>query len=258
MLAHGQSVRRLREVGDVTISVVDNLLQYYPASVTDRDRAAARRQWNLNSWVLLDALFKAELGDEFREHFESRENADFSHVRDGDLDVVASPVDEFGVNYFTSFKVAADPDDPERRERIMAADGPQSPFGWTIDPRGLLDSLRVLADRWTGELPLFIGECGIGQIDSPRPDGRVRDPGRVEYLYLHLDKVLDAIDEGIPVTGFYVWSLMDNYEWDDGYAKRFGLHYTHYDRPEKYTIKDSGRWYAELCRTGELSPDLPD
>ena len=259
MLAHGQAVARLREThDDFEISAVDNLLQYYCASVTDADRAATRRQWTLNSWVFLDALFKGELNEDFRRHYVEVEGADFDHVRPGDLEAIHQRLDLFGVNYFTSFEVAADPDDPGRAERILPAPGPRSPFGWTIDPAGMLDALRELKVRYTGDLPLFIGECGIGQIDSPRPDGRVRDPERIEYLRLHLDKVLDAIDEGIPVEGFYVWSLMDNYEWDDGYDKRFGLHYTHYDRPETYTIKDSGRWYSELCRTGELPPDPPD
>ena len=255
MLGHGQSVHRIREAVDgATISVVDNLLQYYPATVTDADREATDRQWRINSWYLLDALFHGRIDDAFRHHHEKVLGADFDHVEDGDLETIGAPFDEFGVNYFTSFSVADDPEDPGRAEKISPAPGPQSPFGWTLDPHGMLLALRELRDRYTGDMPIFVGECGIGQIDTPGPDGRVKDPERIDYLEAHLGKVLDAIDEGIPVTGFYVWSLMDNYEWDDGYEKRFGLYYTRYENPATYLIKDSGEWYARVC-TGNALPE---
>lgn len=254
MVAHGDAVARLREADeDCTISVVDNLLQYYRATVTDADRLAARRQWTDGAYYLLDALFKGELNQDFYQHYTEREGVGFDHIHDGDMDRIHQEFDEFGVNYFTSFNVADDPDNPGRNAIVSPSPGPQSPFGWTIDPHGMLTALRELKENYTGDMPLFIGECGIGQIDYPRPDGSVRDPERVDYLRQHLSKVLDAIDEGIPIKGFYVWSLMDNFEWQEGYLKRLGLFYTQYHRPEEYLIKDSGQWFAEVCKTNELS-----
>ena len=253
LLAHGRSVRQLRAASsDFEVSFVDNLLRYTPATVTDADRNATARQLDLNTYYLLDCLFKGELRSSFVEHQTATLGHNFDHVRDGDLDVISSPIDKFGVNYFTSFVVADSENKPGKDETVKAAPGPRSDFGWTIDPHGMLLSLRALRDHYTGDLPLFIGECGIDNADYVNPDGAVNDAQRTDYLYQHLLKVHAAIEEGIPVEGFYVWSLMDNYEWQAGYRKRFGLFYTHYDRPAQYTLKDSGKWYAELCRSGRL------
>ena len=250
LLAHGQSVERLRAAGDYSISLVDNLLAYYPATVKDADRLATEHQREDHAHYLLDAVFEGVLRGSFRERYE-KQGLNFDHVRDTDLATIARPIDRFGVNYFTSFNVSHDPDDP-RGIAVSPAPGPQSPFGWTIDPHGLLEALRMLHRDYTADLPLFIGECGVGQVDYPDPNGEVLDHGRIDYLRRHLEKVRTAMDEGIPVRGFYVWSLMDNFEWQEGYRKRFGLFYTHYDRPAEYTIKASGKWFAELCKTGVL------
>ena len=251
LLAHGQSVERLRAAGDYSISLVDNLLPYYPATVTDADRDAAAHQWEDLAYYPLDAVFKGKLRNSFRERYEAK-GLRFDHVREGDLRTISQPIDRFGVNYFTSFNVSHDPDDP-RGIAVSAAPGTQSPFGWTIDPQGLLEALRMLRRDYTHELPLFIGECGVGQVDYPDPNGEVIDRGRIDYLRQHLEKVHTAIAEGIPVEGFFVWSLMDNFEWQEGYRKRFGLFYTRYDRPAEYTIKASGQWYAEVCKTAVLA-----
>ena len=254
MVAHGESVGRIRAaVPHAEISLVDNYLYYYPATVSADDRNACDRQWDINTYYLLDAVFKGTMNQRFHHHVTKTMGLNFDHVREGDFAIISTPFDKFGVNYFTSFNVADSTDNPGKDEVISPAPGPQSPFGWTLDPVGLRRALNELRDRYTGDLPLFIGECGIGQIDYPSPDGRVHDPERIDYLYEHLTQIHHAITEdSIPVEGFYVWSLMDNYEWDDGYKKRMGLYYTQYNNPAEYLRKDSGEWYGELCRTGVL------
>ena len=257
MLAHGKAARRIREVvPQAEVSLVDNLLQYYPATITAADRDATDRSWTINAWYLLHALFKGEYYEPFLTYFRDHHDCNFDHLRPGDLDVIGTPLDKFGVNYFTSFVVSDAPDAPGADQKISAAPGPRSDYGWTIDPRGMTEALRKLKRDFTGDLPLFIGECGIGNYDYPDPTGRVNDRARIDYLHQHLEQVLVARGEGIPVKGFYVWSLMDNYEWDNGYKKRMGLFYTQYHQPAKYLIKDSGKWYAELCKTGRLREEL--
>ena len=253
LLAHGHAVERIRAtVPNAEVTLVENLLKYYPKTMTAADRNAAARQHIENDLYLLDAVFKGKLNQNFTDFYEQQWNCNFNHVKDGDLAQINQPLDQFGVNYFTSFCAADDPEQPGKSEVISAAPGPQSPFGWTIDPVGLLDALRDLKRDYTGDLPLFIGECGIGGFDYPSPDGAVHDPKRIDFLYKHLEQLNAAMEEGIKITGFYIWSLMDNYEWDNGYNKRMGLFYTQYNRPEEYLIKDSGKWFAELTRTGEL------
>ena len=253
MVAHGRAVEQIRNtVEGCSITVVDNLLQYYPKTMTAADRNATARQQVENDYYLLDAVFHGKLNETFVEHYQQQHGCNFDHIRPGDLEQINQEFDQFGVNYFTSFCAADDPDNPGKAELISAAPGPQSPFGWTIDPVGMLDALRDLKKRYTKELPIFIGECGIGGFDYPSPDGAVHDPERIKFLEQHLEQLSIAMEEGIPIKGFYIWSLMDNFEWDDGYNKRMGLFYTQYNRPEEYLIKDSGKWFAELCRTGEL------
>ena len=254
LIAHGESVRRIRAaVPNAEVSLVDNYLWYYPATVSNEDRNAAKRQFTLNTYYLLEAVFNGRIHTDAHKFLTENHGIDFGFVREGDFDTISVPIDKFGVNYFTSFAVSDDPAQPGKNEKIAPAPGPQSPFGWTIDPVGLRMALNELRDNYTKDLPLFIGECGIGAIDYPSSDGRVHDPERIDYLYKHLEQVDYAIrEDGIPVEGFYVWSLMDNYEWDNGYRKRMGLYYTKYEDPAEYLKKDSAEWFAQLCRTGQL------
>ena len=253
LLAHGKSVQQLRAASnEIEISFVDNLLRYTPATVSDADRRATDRQLDMNTYYLLDCLFKGEMRESFVRHNVDVQGCNFNHVQSSDLDIISTPFDKFGVNYFTSFVVADSKEKPGKDEKVKAAPGPKSDLGWTIDPHGLLLSLRSLRDHYTGDLPLFIGECGIDNADYVNPAGEVNDSERVDYLRQHLHKVHRAIDEGIPIKGFYVWSLMDNFEWQAGYKKRFGLFYTPYQSPGQFVIKKSGKWFAELAKTGEL------
>ncbi len=130
--------------------------------------------------------------------------------------------------------------------------GERTEMGWTIDPTGLYD----LIQRYTREapgLPLYITENGAAYDDKPDPDGRVHDPERIAYLHGHLAEVRRAIADGADVRGYYLWSLMDNFEWAYGYGKRFGAVYVDYATLER-TPKSSARWYAEVARTGTLPP----
>jgi beta-glucosidase len=131
--------------------------------------------------------------------------------------------------------------------------GPYTDMGWRIEPSAFRD-LLVRTARAYPSIPLMVTENGACYPDGPDPvDGRVRDARRVDYLHSHLGAVLDAIDLGADIRGYYVWSLLDNFEWALGYAKRFGIVHVDYETLAR-TPKDSFHWYAALARSGSLLP----
>ena len=125
-------------------------------------------------------------------------------------------------------------------------DTPLTAMGWGVDPDGLVDLLRRLHREYDGP-PLYFTENGAAYDDVVQPDGAVHDPQRTAYLAAHLDGCASAIADGVPLRGYFVWSLMDNFEWAHGYSKRFGLVHVDYATQER-RVKDSGRWYADLIR----------
>ncbi|MFH0244216.1 GH1 family beta-glucosidase [Streptomyces sp. HK10] len=192
---------------------------------------------------------------------------DWSFVRDGDLADIHQPLDALGINYYTPTLVSASADQKLPR-RDGHGGGEQSPWpaaediafhqtpgettdmGWTIDPTGLHD-LLMHYHRETGGIPLYITENGMACDDKPSPDGTVHDPDRIAYLHSHLGTVRRAIADGADVRGYFLWSLLDNFEWAYGYSKRFGTVYVDFESLARVP-KSSARWYAEVARTGEL------
>ncbi|MFJ6565997.1 glycoside hydrolase family 1 protein [Streptomyces sp. NPDC091292] len=197
---------------------------------------------------------------------------DWAYVQDGDLEVIHQPLDALGLNYYTPTLVAAArPDDGSPGSRadghgasdhspwpaagdvtFLQTPGERTEMGWTIDPSGLRD-LILRYSREAPGLPLYITENGAAYDDRPDAEGRVHDPERIAYLHAHLTAVHDAIDAGADVRGYYLWSLLDNFEWAYGYEKRFGAVYVDYATQTR-TPKSSARWYARAARTGGLPP----
>jgi beta-glucosidase len=125
-------------------------------------------------------------------------------------------------------------------------------MGWEVEPKGLYELLVRLRDDY-GDLPLYVTENGAAYPDEVSEDGRVHDPDRISYVRDHLGAVLDAIEAGAPVTGYFLWSLLDNFEWAYGYSKRFGIVHVDYST-QRRTPKDSARWYAQVTKANGL-PD---
>lgn len=197
--------------------------------------------------------------------------SDWSFVRDGDLQTIRVPLSVLGVNYYSTMRVArpADGGAPVRADghgggpspwvgadaiSFLPQPAPHTAMGWNIDPQGLTDLLTGLSARYPG-LPLMITENGAAFDDTVIGAGAevaVHDPQRVDYLRRHLGAVLDAREAGVDVRGYFVWSLMDNFEWAYGYTKRFGITYVDYASQQRIS-KDSWHWYAQLIRTRELT-----
>jgi beta-glucosidase len=193
-------------------------------------------------------------------------------IHEGDLAAIGAPLDYLGVNYYrphyirsgdwSDLRLGESPvtDQPGFVE-YLAPEWPQTVMGWLVEPDGLYDTLMRL-HRETRGLPLYITENGCAAEDYVNPDGEVNDPERVEYIRGHLDAVLRAIDEGVVVSGYFHWSLLDNFEWGWGYRRRFGLYYVDYGT-QRRLAKRSAAFYAGIVRCGELPaleplvPELP-
>ena len=164
-------------------------------------------------------------------------------VLPGDMATIAAPLDFMGVNYYTrSFERSPllPPLEPPAGRELTA-------MGWEVYPEGLTSVLEFVASR-TGDLPLYVDENGAAF--DPDPADPTRDPDRVAYLRRHLVAARTAIEHGVPLRGYFVWSLLDNFEWAQGYARRFGIVHVDFATQER-RIRDSGRFMAAVARGGE-------
>lgn len=242
LLAHGLAVRALRAGHPGRrIGPAVNLTSVYPADESEGARRAARASDGVENRLYLDPLLKghypadvlaAEATERMREH-----------IAEGDLAAISEPVDFLGVQYYTPRFVDRDGKRVFKHPRPLAE--------WLeVYPEGLYDLLIRLGRDYPG-VPLVITENGVATDEGPDADGRIRDTVRLEYYRSHLTAVLRAIAEGVPVTGYYAWSLMDNFEWAEGYAQRFGLVHVDFDTLRR-TPKDSALWYRDVIIHGEL------
>jgi beta-glucosidase len=249
-LAHGRAVTALRAVLPPTadISVALNLLQVQAASDRPEDVAAARHADLIANRVFLDPMFGGGYSDELRASTAGL--TDWSFVSPGDEAEIGVELDSLGLNFYNPSQVGAGPGAPfPGTHRAFFADipGPRTVMGWPIVPSGLTD-LLLRVHRDTG-LPIRVTENGLG-AQEVLENGAVHDADRIDYLRSHLTAVREAMRQGADVRGYYVWSLLDNFEWAWGYDKRFGL--VHVDfADQRRTPKDSARWYAEvIARNG--------
>lgn len=223
LLSHGTATQALRAMGIDKIGAVCNFEGVKPASDTSEDRAAAARYDAIYNQFFLSGLFKgtypALVLEGIEDYLPNNWHADF--------DIITSPVDWCGVNYYTR-KIIASDGTPWPSSTDVEGPLPKTSMGWEIYPDGLQHFLTWTAREYTGELPLFVTENGMSS-DATVENGVVYDPERRDYLDSHLAAVRKAIDAGAPVKGYFVWSLMDNYEWALGYEKRFGLVHVDFD-----------------------------
>lgn len=270
-LAHGLGGRAVREVlGDAsTLSLTLNLHVARaddPTSAEDRD--AARQIDALANRAFLNPVLDGYYPKDLLE--DTAHLTDWSFVQDGDLDLTRTGLDVLGVNFYSTQRVRRVPPGVEKsmndghgastatawpgadRVEFLPQPGPYTAMGWNIDPTGMTELLVGLSRTYPG-LPLMVTENGAAFEDVVSEDGRVHDPDRVSYLHRHLDAVGEAMDAGADVRGYFVWSLMDNFEWAYGYHRRFGIVRIDYDTLERIW-KDSAYWYRELLRTDALPP----
>ena len=258
-LAHGLALTALREAvrNDPQYSVTLNLHVFRPEGPSGD--VAKRRVEALGNDAFLGPMLDGELPPDLLEV--TKDITDWSFVEDGDLQRIRQPIDVLGVNYYSTSRVrlwdgstpkqqadghnasAATPWPGAEDVEFLPQPGPYTDMGWNIEPQGLADLLTVLHDRYP-DLPLMVTENGAAFPDRVE-NGAVHDVERVDYIERHLQAVLDVIDAGVDVRGYFVWSLLDNFEWAWGYTKRFGIVRVEYDTQERI-LKDSAHWYKRL------------
>lgn len=253
LVGHGLAMRTLRanRRGDETFGITLNMNHVRPATDAAEDVAAARRVELLGSRVFSDPVLAARYPDAEAEVW--GELSDFAFRRDGDLDVIATPLDFLGVNnYFPTYAKEAPTVDPDPRRRVATdigvaenppAELPRTAMGWPVEADGLRRLLNWVRATYPDVPPIYVTENGAAFPDVV-VDGEVDDPRRVAYLDAYIGAVRAAIGDGVDVRGYYCWSLMDNFEWAVGYSKRFGLVYVDYETQQRIP-KSSYHWYRD-------------
>lgn len=242
LLAHGLAVPVIRRnCSNANVGITLNLTPQVPASSSVADRNAANWVDGYINRYFLDPL----VGRDYPQDIVKSHGDEMAFVQSGDMDVISVPVDFIGVNYYTR-NIA-------RSEKISEAENsPATVFrgneitemDWEIYPEGLYKTLGRLYFDY--EFPvIYITENGAAFNDQVGANGEVDDPARLSYIKRHLEQVHRAIEAGIPVKGYFAWSLMDNFEWGFGYSKRFGLIYVDYNT-QKRIFKSSAKWYQQV------------
>jgi beta-glucosidase len=236
LLSHGWAVEALRGRGPVGITL--NL-----APVRSDDPAAAlRMDGYLNRWFL-DPVFRGRYPEDMVAHYERRYGP-LDVVRSGDLDAISADIDFLGVNYYNPQRVRPDPSRQPLELSAVVPPPPTTAMGWEVDPDGLHE-LLVRVRRDYDNVPIYITENGAAFDDGPVVNGTLEDPRRVEYLQSHLAALARAVADGVDVRRYFAWSMLDNFEWEHGYTKRFGLVYVDY-ATQRRVPKRSGLWYRDF------------
>lgn len=266
LLAHGLTVRRFRELklpGEIGMAPNVDWREPYSQSQADIDACRRGLEW-FNNWYL-DPIYFGHYPEEMLQRY--AELGARPPMQDGDMEIIASPTDFLGINYYTGSYTLA-PDVPPQLQRsgdakaelaaLLGASTVDVPgfeltdIGWAIYPEGFYRVLLWLRDRY-GNPPVYITENGACYNNGPDGDGRVRDDKRIAYCQRHLIAMHRAIRSGCNVRGYTLWSLLDNFEWAWGYTMRFGLVHVDFATLERRP-KDSFHWFASVIRRNAVEP----
>jgi beta-glucosidase len=252
LLAHGKAVQAFRQGGyKGEIGLANYFGNYLPASESEADRAACQRAYEHWSAIFADPLFQGHYPQSLFDWI----GPHAPKIEEGDMEIISQPIDFLGVNHYFSLRVAADPRHSLLKlsqEQVSAPHWGQTTMGWGVNPDGLKAVLLDLKARY-GNPKLYITENGCAMQDRPDEDGFVADWRRVDYLRAHVRAVHEALEAGVNVRGYYIWSLMDNFEWAYGYTQRFGLIRVDYPTGKRIP-KQSAHWYRAVIANNAL-PD---
>jgi len=261
LMAHGRATQALRArcKGPIKVSLAHTGRERIPATNSAADIEAARRDyfactnrnmWNISWWM--DPVHLGHYPDDAAAAF----GADMPQATDADLKLIAQPIDFTGYNCYSGWLVRAKADgSPENVPNPWGIGNPRGTLSWlNIAPDATYWAARFIHERY--KLPVVFTENGYCNTDFVHLDGKVHDPQRIDFLARYLGAMKRAVAEGVPVAGYFYWSVMDNFEWKEGYKDRFGLIHVDY-QTQKRTPKDSYYWYRDLIRTnGANLPDL--
>ncbi len=243
LLAHGRAAIALRAAGVTSVGCANNHAPMWPASDDEADVGAAK---------LFDAVWNGMFAEPmlFGRYPRDLELLVEPFIEPGDMATIRQPLDFYGVNYYNPMRIAASEDEeadmPFEQRNVVGY--PVTDFGWPVVPDSLREWLITLRARYRAALPpIIITESGCSYASEPDADGVVDDQERIDYLDSHLRAIAVAVRAGVDVRGYYTWSLMDNFEWAEGFTQRFGLVYVDYETLARIP-KRSFEWYAEMIR----------
>ncbi len=258
LLAHGLGLAKVRELAPTAdAGLTLNLFPVEPANPeSPSDVDAARRVDGLQNRIFLDPVLRGAYPEDMLADLAPFGLGD--RVHDGDLELISAPIDLLGVNYYRAHTVAAGSGEATGPSEWIGAESveflstgmPRTDSGWEVQPPGLVDVLVRLHEEYP-PIPLHITENGAAYRDVIDPDGHIRDLERIAFLDAHLRAAHAAIEHGVDLRGYFYWSLLDNFEWAEGYAKRFGI--VHVDfASQRRTPKQSAWWYAQVIADNGL------
>jgi beta-glucosidase len=240
LVAHGRAAIALRQAGARNVGCANNHAPIWPGSDDPADVGAAKIFDTLWNGHYLEGMLLGRYSEELLMLLED-------HIRDGDFATMRQPLDYYGVNYYAPMRIGAaheDADLPFEFREIVGHD--VTDFGWPVVPDALREWLIMFRARYRAALPpIVITESGCAYNMGPDENGVVDDQPRIDYHEAHLTAVAQAIERGVDVQGYYAWSLLDNFEWSEGYSQRFGLVHVDYETQAR-TPKRSFEWYADL------------
>jgi beta-glucosidase len=276
-LAQGQSFRSIKAANPhATVGSAYSMAPGYPKTDSEADRAATARYHAMNNTFFLNAALKGEYPDAFADNAARDEVFRIMGFQPGDEELLRAKLDWVGFHYYTrriisdatgarraaqqyGTETESDTGDVNGRDpytrfhAVMPAEGPLTHAGLEIYPRGIYDLVTQISNEYNHPI-IELTECGCCYMDGPyeKEGGRIPDPRRTEFFRGVLTELARAIHDGARVRAFHAWSLLDNFEWTDGYSQRYGLTWVDY-RDQKRTVKDSGQWYAQVAVTNRVS-----
>ncbi|MDR2974140.1 MAG: beta-glucosidase [Propionibacteriaceae bacterium] len=249
-LAHGLGVQALRDETSGKLGIVVNYHQFNPVDDSPEAISAVERLDAVGNWIYTDPILRGEYNPLTLDV--TRSVSSWGFIHDGDLDLIHQPIDFVGHNYYAPTYIAGghgpaaagSPWVGVADVSFLPPRQPVSDMGWAIEPAGLTRLLTGFSQRYPG-IDLIMAENGAAMPDVVADDGSIHDADRTYYIQSHISAIADAIAAGAPVKGYFVWSLLDNFEWAFGYSKRFGIIRVDYTTLAR-TWKDSARWYQQF------------
>lgn len=248
LVAHGRAAIALRAAGATSVGCANNHAPIWPASDDPADVGAAKLFDSLWNGHYLEGMLLGRYSEDLTLLLED-------HIRDGDLATMRQPLDFYGLNYYNPMRIGAASETDEIPFEFREVLGhPVTDFGWPVVPEALREWLIMFRARLRAAIPpIVVTESGCAYNIGPDEHGVVDDQPRIDYHQAHLTAVAEAIERGVDVRGYYAWSLLDNFEWAEGYTQRFGLVHVDYDTQVR-TPKRSFDWYADLAARHRARP----
>ena len=247
LLSHGMAIPEIRlNSKDAEVGITLNLNTAIPASPSDHDKVATQFYNNMFNRLFLEPLYNNKYPQSLFEELKIRntiKDSDLNFIKENDLIIIGAKTDFLGVNYYSRGVIRSDQTDESHNLPRSVKMGPNTDFGWEVYPRGIYDLLINLKKQYDVE-NIYITENGCSYSDAPNSDKKIIDERRIEYHHSHLEELRKAIHDGVNCMGYFAWSLMDNFEWAQGFSQRFGLIWVDFDTLERIP-KESFFWYRD-------------